>query len=256
MNVSACALTVSLISALLFALSAPLAARDISVGVKGGLSVPNLTAGGSGTPLSSGYSSRKGADFGIFAQNDFTKTFGVSVGLEYCAEGGKKEGFQAMSVPAEYKAYLPADTKYLYADYKSEVKLDYLLFPVLARAGWNPVSESSFRIYAALGPFFGLLVKAEQITSGSGMIYMDKERTTPITAQPVSFNKTTDIKSELRRYNIGVIGLAGVSYVIGQFSVFIEGGGNFGFIHIQKDASNGTNYIGAAVISTGVAYKI
>ncbi|HNX58778.1 MAG TPA: outer membrane beta-barrel protein [Spirochaetota bacterium] len=153
--------------------------QNISIGVKGGLSIPNLQSGGSETPLNSGYSSRKGADFGCYVQYDITRLFGMSVGIEYCAEGGKKSGFQAMSVPAEYKPMLPPDTKYLYADFKSEAKLDYLLFPILARAGWNPVVDSSFRIYAALGPFAGLLVSAKQVTSGSGMIYLDKKRNDP-----------------------------------------------------------------------------
>jgi hypothetical protein len=231
-------------------------AQNISIGVKGGLSIPNLTAGGKETPLNSGYSSRKGADFGCYVQYDVTKFFGVSAGIEYCAEGGKKNGYQAMTVPAAYKPMLPPNTKYLYADYKSEAKFDYLLFPILARVGWNPIPESSFRIYTAAGPFLGLLVKAEQVTSGSGLIYLDKGRTTPITPQPVSFNDTTDIKSDLHIFNIGVIGFAGASYSFGSVSLFIEGGGNFGFIAIQKDSSNGKNYIGAGVISIGSAYKL
>lgn len=230
-------------------------AQNISIGVKGGLSIPNLKSGGSETPLNSGYSSRKGADFGCYVQYDFSRLFGVSAGIEYCAEGGKKNGFQAMSVPAEYKTMLPPNTKYLYADFKSEAKLDYLLFPILVRAGWNPIDESSFRIYAALGPFAGFLVSAKQVTGGSGMIYLDKSGTTPITPQPVSFDKTTDIKSDLHAFNIGVIGFAGISYDIGPASIFIEGGGNFGFISIQKDTSNGKNYIGSAVVSIGSSFR-
>lgn len=231
-------------------------AQGISVGIKGGLSIPNLTAGGSETPLNSGYSSRKGADFGCYAQYDFSKLFGVSVGLEYCAEGGKKDGLQAMSVPEAYKPMLPADTKYLYANYKSEAKLDYLLFPILARAGWNPVPDSSFRLYTAVGPFFGLLIRAKQVTSGSGMIYLDKGGTTPITPVAVSFDATTDIKSQMHLFNVGVLGFAGASYGFGPVNLFIEGGGNFGFIPIQKDDSNGQNYMGAAVISIGSSYKL
>ena len=126
--------------------------QNITIGAKGGLSVPNLTAGDKGNPLNTGYSSRLDADAGIYIQYRLSDTFATSVGAEYCAEGGKKNGMQAFPVPDAYKAYVPAGTKYLYADYKSEAKLYYVQIPLLARAQYTfkslPVS-----LYIAAGPF-------------------------------------------------------------------------------------------------------
>jgi hypothetical protein len=36
--------------------------------------------------------------------------------------------------------------------------------------------------------------------------------------------------------------------------VFIEGGGNYGFLTIQKDSANGKNNTGAGVVNLGYAY--
>jgi hypothetical protein len=43
-------------------------AQDIAVGVRGGISIPNLSASGSEqNPLNTGYSSRLGPEFGIYS---------------------------------------------------------------------------------------------------------------------------------------------------------------------------------------------
>jgi hypothetical protein len=228
-------------------------AQKITIGVKGGLSIPNLTAGDEKNPLNKGYSSRMGSDAGVFAEYHMSGFFSSTIGVEYCAQGGKKNGMQALEVPEAYSAYVPAGTKYLYADYKSEAKLDYLLFPVMARIRYS-VNSLPLSIYASAGPFLGVLVKAEQETRGAGTIYLDEGGTTALSPGAVSFHADTDIRSDLNTYNIGIMGLAGVSADFGVYSVFAEGGGNFGFIPIQKDFEHGKNYIGAAVITIGCSY--
>ncbi len=75
-------------------------AQDVSLGVQGGISIPNLTAGGAGsTPLSTGYSSRSGPDFGIYADFKISGLFSIQPMLEYSAQGGKKDGLQAFPIP-------------------------------------------------------------------------------------------------------------------------------------------------------------
>ena len=68
-------------------------AQNFSLGVKGGISIPNLTSGGSNeTPLNTGYSSRLGPDFSIFGDFKFSNLFSIQPQIEYSSQGGKKDG--------------------------------------------------------------------------------------------------------------------------------------------------------------------
>jgi hypothetical protein len=60
-------------------------AQDMSIGVRGGISIPNLTGGGSSeqNPLNTGYSSRLGPDAGIFAEFNVSSLFSIQPMLEY-----------------------------------------------------------------------------------------------------------------------------------------------------------------------------
>ena len=228
-------------------------AQIITFGAKGGLSVPNLTSGDTGNPLSEGYSSRLGADAAVFAEYHMSKIFSTTVGFEYCAQGGKKSGMQAFEVPAEYAAFVPPGTKYLYADFKSEAKFDYMMLPVMARVRYA-FGSSPFSVYVSAGPFVSILMKAEQETRGASTIYLDEAGTQALPAGVVSFNADNNIRSDLNRYNVGGVGLVGFEFSLEPYAVFIEAGGNFGFIPIQKGSSHGKNYTGAAVITMGCSY--
>lgn len=231
----------------------PASSNNITIGAKGGVSIPNLTAGDSENPLNEGYSSRRGGDAAFFAEYPLSEIFSVTGGFEYCAQGGRKKGMQALEVPAGYAAFVPAGTKYLYADFKSEAKLDYIMLPVMAKARLG-IGDSPFTAYASLGPFVSFLVRAEQETRGASAIYLDEAGTQALPAGVVSFNADNDIRSDLNRYNIGAVGLFGIEFSFSPYAVFIEAGGNFGFIPIQKGSNHGRNYTGAAVITMGCSY--
>ena len=228
-------------------------AQTFTLGVKGGLRVPNLTSGDSGNPLNEGYSSRKGGDAALFVEYHMSDTFSMSAGFEYCAQGGKKNGMQAFEVPPEYAPFVPAGTKYLYADFKSEAKFDYFMFPVMARAR-VVLGDSPFSLYASVGPFVSMLMRAEQETRGASSIYLDEAGTQPLPAGTVSFDADNNIRSDLHRYNAGVTGFVGIEFSMRPYAVFIEGGGNYGFVPIQRGSEHGKNYTGAAVITMGCSY--
>jgi len=136
-----------------------LAAQQVTVGVKGGFSIPNLTAGNTTNPLNTGYSSRFGADYGVYGEYHLSSHFSISVGVEYSSQGGKKDKLQALAVPVEMASMLPPNTTYLYADFKSEAKISYLLVPILGRFSWSISKSAPIKIYAAVGPFAGFLLK-------------------------------------------------------------------------------------------------
>lgn len=274
------------------------AQTKFSVGVKGGLSIPNISASGSNkTPLSEGYSSRMAGTAGVFVEIPFSKTFSIQPEINYIGQGGKKDGLQAIpsqnyingimqNLPSEIAGQIPSGLfdqmpEYFYADFKSTAKFNYLMIPVLAKFGWNLKEDSPFRIYAGAGPFVSILLNAKRVSEGSSKIYVDSDGQTtvwnaiPPTGQMViaslpngigdqiknamdgvqDMDNTQNIKDDLEPVNFGVAGIVGISCNFKRNSIFIEGGGNYGFVEIQKDGVNGKNRIGAATVTAGYAYS-
>jgi hypothetical protein len=249
--------TICFLSAGLLFLGFSAHAQNFSLGVRGGISIPNLTAGsGNQNPLNTGYSSRLGPDAGIFAEFKFSNLFSLQPMVEYSSQGGKKDGMQAFTTPDALTAMYPAGQapQYLYANYNSEAKLNYLMIPILAKFGWD-FKNSPLRIYVDAGPFVGFLLSAHQVTSGESQFYTDPSGQQALPIGPQSFNNTQNIKDQLHTTNLGVEGNIGLNYRLGLSSIFIEGGGNYGFLNIQKGNANGKNNTGAALAALGYSYS-
>jgi len=223
-------------------------AQNVSLGLQGGISIPNLSAGGSGsTPLSTGYSSRSGPDFGIYAEFKVSNLFSIQPALEYSAQGGKKNGLQALPDPN------PQGPPYLYANYNSTAKLNYLMLPVLAKFGWD-FHNSPLRFFADAGPFLAYRLSATQVTSGTSLVYADKAETEPTSPTPQNFDHTTDINHDIHHGNFGVEGNVGLIYKLNKSYLFIQAGGNYGFRNIQIFAADGSNETGAATVTVGYSF--
>jgi hypothetical protein len=121
-------------------------------------------------------------------------------------------------------------------------------------------------LYVQGGPYLGVRIHAKNITSGSSNIYVDKDGDLPVDAililaeQPtlgaVSFNNSEDITSDIHRFNIGAQGAVGFGLMIGSGKIFIEAGGNYGFIPVQIDKANGSNNTGAGTLTFGYMFEI
>jgi hypothetical protein len=233
-------------------------AQDVSLGVRGGLSIPNLSSGNSTNPLNSGYSSRVGGDFGIFADFKISKLFSLQPMLEYSQQGGIKNGYQAFPTPPSVAAATPPGypvPPYLWATFNNTSKINYLMLPILAKFGWD-FKAAPIRFYIDAGPFLALLASAHQITSGSSQVYADEASTQPASNGPQSFNATTDIKDQLHSANVGVEANIGFAYKMKKSALFIEGGFNYGFINIQKGTANGKNNTGAGTVAVGYSFAL
>ena len=229
----------------------------VFIGIRGGISIPNLTAASNDqNPLNTGYSSRFGPDAGVYAEFKISGLFSIQPGLEYSSQGGKKDGLQALPTPTQFAAQYPAGQAptYLYATFNSAAKLNYIMLPILAKIGFN-FNSSPLRVYIDAGPFFGYLVYAKQVTSGTSDFYADPQGQQPLSG-PQSFNNTTDIKDQLHKGNFGIEGSLGFSYALGKGYFFIEGGGNYGFMNIQKGTANGQNNAGAGTVSVVYAFAL
>ena len=62
------------------------------------------------------------------------------------------------------------------------------------------------------------------------------------------------IKDQLNTFNFGISGNVGFAYHFGKNNIFIEGGGNYGFLNIQKGTANGKNQTGAGTVAIGYGY--
>jgi hypothetical protein len=278
----------------LFMLSVTMYAQPVSFGFRGGLSVPNIMAGG-GNPLSEGYSSRFSAGAGIFTEMKLNETYSMRFGVEYTGQGGKRKGIQAMpssqlimdmatsmgaGITEEIAATLGRMAQYMppafYADVKNLAKFDYVMIPVSFQAGKNLNNNGPYRIYVNAGPFVSFLMSGEQVSKGTSKLFSDASQTRtlwemiPSETQAVISNAvpvlaetlengaefgTSVITGELRPVNFGIQGNIGLSYQYNKRNrFFIEAGGNYGFIRIQKNKATGSNYIGAANIMAGYSF--
>ncbi|GET27859.1 porin family protein [Prolixibacter sp. SD074] len=184
--------------------------KKFMLGVFGGLNIPRLS-GGSNNEMTSGYSSRSGAAFGLTSNLDLGSNFSLRMDLLYSSEGGKRDGLQAIDGHA-FNPQVPEGT-YLYANFKNESILNYLELPVLIKYS-IPVKASKF--YINVGPYGGYLLKAKQKTSGTSIVYADKTEIQPVSPEPVSFNATTNTKSSIHNMSFGITGGVGYSQQIGK----------------------------------------
>jgi hypothetical protein len=236
------------------------------VGVKAGIGIPSLTAGSKSTPLSEGYSTRLGLNGGIVTEFRTQERLSLRVEFNYSSQGGKRNGIQALPLMPELTQlwqtlpdYGVTTDNYMYADIKSEAILNYFEIPVLAKATFGLGSKVHFYINA--GPYFGYLMNAKNITSGSSSIYIDGKGTVPLDAilqqagmqgiGEVNFTSDENITSDTHRFNVGGEGAVGFELIMNSGKLFIEGGGNYGLIQIQKDDANGANHTGAGTVSVG-----
>lgn len=232
------------------------AQRNLEIAFKPGVSIPNLSSAGSDNPVSSGYRSQGYQDAALHAECKISRYFSIQPQLEYSIQGGRKKGMQAFVIPDETAQQFPAGQAptYLYADYKSETKMPYFILPILVKYHLNP--KSKWDVYIAAGPFASYLLGAKNRTSGSSIIYLDENKTQPLGPQPQSFDNEENIVNDLHRFNTGITGHMGLGRKIISGSIFLEVGGNYGFIVIQKNSANGRNRTGAAVISLGYQYEL
>ncbi|MGO9148045.1 MAG: porin family protein [Desulfomonilia bacterium] len=248
-----CAITLALI----LTVNQTANAQEWWIGLRGGPSIPHLSGGGN--EVSSGYSSILAANFGVVAEHFFTNNISVQFEVDYSGQGGERDGLQPITQsPAGLPSMPPG--QYLYADFKDKSILDYLEIPVMGKYQFN-VSKHWF-CFTEAGPYVGLLLSAKEKTSGTSLIYVDKNRT-PLTIEgqplpPSSFDADTNVKGDLNKVNAGIMAGGGVGYMINNYSqIFIDIRGEYGLRSVQKDtAQDGRSNTGCAVFSVGYKYKI
>ena len=270
-------------------------AQDVKFGVRGGLNLPNIMAGGKNTPVSEGYESRLANGWGIFTELQLNSTVSLRMGVEYSGMGGKKDGIQAMPTQrlitemgnnigmgiteqqlAALGTLMAGLPQYYYANLNNTTKFDYVMIPLMAQFGKN-IGLSPWRVYVNAGPFASFLLSGKQVSKGTSKLYSDSSGTKTlwdvfpeeakglITSEFPAIGQTlggevpfgtTNVTSEMKSANFGVTGNIGIRYQCRRNYFFLEVGGNYGFVTVQDDASNGSNRIGAASVMIGYAFSL
>jgi Outer membrane protein beta-barrel domain len=232
-------------------------AQNFQLGFKGGLSLPNLTSSG-GSDVSRGYKTISGPDFALVSDYTLSEKFSLETSLEWSTQGGQKSGLQTIPASPELAQYFPpgSDAQYLYANFTSTVRLQYLMLPVLLKYNINLGVSGHWKLYVDGGIFGGLMLSAKASASGSSKVFFDKNETQQVGHVTVLFDSTGDIKNQLHKGNFGIEGNLGLLYQSNSLSVFAEGGGNYGFIDLQKESQNGINHTGAFIFRIGILISL
>ena len=245
---------------IIFFLSLTQLEAQISIGIQGGLSLPNLTDGNNN--ISRGYSSRMAPNFGILGDYQLSDHFALQAEVNFDGQGGQRRGLQPIT--STDLPPLPSGGDY-YAKFKNVSILNYLEIPVTLK---YKLKKGIFSYFVDAGPFVGFLLNAKEESSGTSPIYVDNKGTLlmePIPPDyqqyapvpPQSFNSTTDVTDSINKVNFGVCGSIGISYdLTHSTSIFLEAHGLYGFTNVQKYSVDGKSHTGNLCITAGYMFRI
>lgn len=261
----------TLAAALLFVMASfqqALSQTPVYVGIKGGISIPNLTAASSDQNVwDEGYSSRIGPNVGILAEFQFSKLFSIQPEIDFIGEGGKRDGIQPFSIPDQYVAMFQqafhTNQDYVFANYNNVSRINYLQIPIMAKFNFPLTHNKKLKFFVQAGPDVAFMVGAKQIVKSNNLqVYLDSKGQEQIPQALVAqafgttIDTTIDAKDQLYKVNVGIQGGIGFSLECGRGKFFVEGGGNYGFINIQKGDEHGKNNIGAGTVAVGYAIRL
>lgn len=243
------------------------AQKDISIGLKGGLSIPNLSASETKNDWNKDYTSRIGPSFGVFAEIGLSKKFSLVPELIFSGQGGKRNTVQPMTIPEQYvylfQTVFNTDKDYVFANLDNVSRINFLQLPIHLKFSQPIALQKKLSVYLQAGPYIGYMVSGKQIVKSENLrVYSSPDPQSEIDPQYVkgffgsSVDTIIDAKKDLYHWNYGVSGALGFSYQMKKGKIILEGGGNYGFRYLQKGDDHGKNRIGAGVVMLGYSYPL
>lgn len=205
------------------------------LGIKGGINFSSLTSKSTNLINDKKFDKRQTVGFGIFFDTRVNYHLRFESGFDMALHGAVKNGYQAFPTQPQYLQYFPQGQapEYLFSNYNSETKLNYLMSNSIVKAGSN--SDKKFNFYLGAGFYMAYLLSAKYISSGNSLVYRDEQRLQPISSNNFSFDETKNIRGELHKFDLGLLGRLELSMNLGKHKIYIEGGGNYGLININKN---------------------
>ena len=252
---------------LCMSVSVSMAQKDVFLGIKGGLSIPNLSAGETKNDWNKDYTSRIGPNFGVFAEIGLNKKFSLVPELVFSGQGGKRNTVQPMTIPEQYVAIFQTvfntSNDYVFANLENVSRINYLQLPVHLKFAQPIALKQKLSVYIQAGPYIAYMVAAKQIVTSENLrVYSSADPQSEIDPQYVhtffgsSVDTVIEAKKDLYSWNYGLSGAVGFSYQLKKGKIILEGGGNYGFRYIQKGDDHGKNRIGAGVVMLGYSYPL
>lgn len=240
---------------------------DVWLGIKGGLSIPNLQAGESKNAWNKNYKSIVRAYFSVFGEYQFNQHFSLQAEIAYAAQGGKRTDIQPFGIPEEYVSLFQqafnTSNDYVFANLNSTSHINFLQVPILLKYSYPIALKKRLSIYGLIGPYVGYMLSAQQIVQSPELrVFVSEDEATEIAPNLVhgffgsSIDTTINSYPELNHFNLGIQGGIGFSYQLKHGKLFIEGGGNYGFLYLQKGNEHGKNNIGAGTVLVGYSLNL
>lgn len=228
------------------------------IGVRGGLSIPNLYAA-TDDEISKDYKSLLAGNTGFLYEAPFIEGndhWYMMVELDFSRISAVRKGSQPIigeSALPLYNGLAAAGVYrggYLYGDFENKAIFDFISIPVMMKHYWG----TDVRFYLAGGLSTNILMTAENFTKGQGPVtYM---------AYPmpqlgnIPFDGKRDIKKDVHPVNFSAILAAGITFPTGKNYFFVDGRFDFGLLPMQTDKVNGRSHPGAGIVSLGYAIAL
>lgn len=226
-----------------------------AVGVKSGLTIPNLRSPDDPGTLNSGYHSILGFEGGLVVERQLSEKLAIQAELLYTTAGGLRDGTQRLKGTAfkEIHNFAFPGTPlpdYLYASFESKVVLKYLHFPVMLK--YRVPLFNDFNVEVMGGPFVSNLLSAKNFIKGQGKIYRDPQLTNEYLPVVITVDADSTITPLCNDFNYGIQGALAISYRLENWEFSLMGGGNYGLGYLQRDEKFGKNQTGAVTSSFAI----
>lgn len=243
------------------------------IGVRGGLSIPNLYAT-TDDEISRDYESVLQKNAGFLYEGPLVKEnnkWAIMVELDYLGVGGIRKGMQPVvtdgpEIQALYGQLTMAKVYrggYLYADYENTSVFNYLSIPILLKRYFG--NEGGIRFYLETGLSTNILLTATNTTRNttgntSQLYYNNIPLSTVANGVPYSlafnFEQSKDIKSDIQPMSFSAIAGAGLIFPVNKNHFFVDGRFDYGLLVLQRDRRNGLSHPAAGIISVGYAIAL
>jgi outer membrane protein with beta-barrel domain len=228
----------------------------IEAGIKTGLAASKLSANSQSSGSTRKYSPRTGYTISAYFGFNFLEDFSIVSQLQYSSYGGKLIGPQEVNVPAGLQNEVPKGEipEKMFADYESELRLNYLSVPLLIKYNMNLTRRCA--LYMASGPFAAILLNAKKINNGQSNLYADEKLTQPVSQKAYNLSSRENMSNRLNRFNAGIGMHIGLFYRMSKGSIFAEAGAELGILNIRKTGSGSNNKTEATSFNIGYQFPL
>jgi hypothetical protein len=208
---------------------------QISVGIRGGLSINNLKV----DPLQDGEpepESVTGFQIAIPMEIAIGEMFAIQPEVIYATHGARQE----LSSTSNEGGFIST------TNYKAEINISALEIPVLAKAKFG---SENLKFHVLAGPSFGLGLSGKGNVEGSARVTdplgnvlfdesLDSESTAKFTGNDYDAADVDDDEFAVSRTNLNLHVGAGLSFKIGAPSLFVEGRYMLGLSDLSPEAKD------------------